>query len=167
MDYDALTLGSLLRLLLERLDRDVEAAYRDSGLAFKPRYTSIFRLLAAKGELRVSEIVSAMGLSQPSVTNSLAAMRKDGLVDVKRGTDGRERLVALSKKALVWREELVHHWARTSVAAESLDTDIGTSLSETVRSALVQLDRRSYRQRIDAVAERGPSSKSNMGRPST
>ena len=153
MNYDALTLGSLLRLLLERLDRDVEAAYRDSGLDFKPRYTSIFRLLAAKGELRVSEIVRAMGLSQPSITNSIAAMRKDGLVDVKRGTDGRERIVTLSKRAVAWQDELVRHWTRTSMAAESLDSDIGASLSDTLRTALTQLDRLSFRQRIESAAE--------------
>lgn len=157
MDYRALTLGSLLRLLLERLDRDVEAGYRDSGLAFKPRYTSIWRLLAARGELRVSEIVSAMGLSQPSITNTLAAMRKDGLVDVRRGTDGRERLVALSKKALALQDDLARHWARTAAAAASLDADIGAPLSDTLRAALIQLDRAGYRQRIEAARAADPA----------
>lgn len=96
MPYDNLTLGSLLRLLLDRLDRDVEAAYRERGLAFKPRYTSIYRLLARNGEMRVGEIASAMGLSQPSITNTLAAMRADGLVEARRGTnDGRERIMTL------------------------------------------------------------------------
>ena len=156
MDYQALTLGSLLRLLLERLDRDVEAAYRDNGLAFKPRYTSIYRLLSARGEVRVSEVVSAMGLSQPSITNTLAAMRRDGLVDVRRGTDGRERLVALSKKALALQDDLARHWARTAAAAASLDADIGVPLSDTLRAALIQLDRADYRERIDAA--RAPDS---------
>lgn len=152
MDYDALTLGSLLRLLLERLDRDVEASYRADTLDFKPRYTSIYRLLARHGELRISEIVSAMGLSQPSITNSLAAMRKDGLVVVRRGSDGRERLVTLSDKALALQPALAQRWEETARAAAGLDADIGVSLADTVRKALTELDRLPYRERIAAAS---------------
>lgn len=148
MDYQALTLGSLLRLLLERLDRDVEAAYRDSGLAFRPRFTAIYRLLADRGELRISEIVDAMGLAQPSITNSIAAMHKDGLVDIRRGSDGRERLVRLSAASEALASELKGHWDRTAAAAASLDADIGANLSDVLRSALVALEQRPYRERI-------------------
>jgi len=152
MDYQALTLGSLLRLLLERLDRDVETAYRESGLAFRPRFTSIYRLLSDRGELRISEIVAAMGLAQPSITNSIAAMQKEGLVEVRRGSDGRERLVRLSPAAEALAANLRSHWVRTAAAAASLDADIGTSLSVALRAALVELDRRPFCQRIaDAV----------------
>jgi DNA-binding MarR family transcriptional regulator len=148
MDYQALTLGSLLRLLLERLDRDVEAAYRDSGLVFRPRFTSIYRLLANRGELRVSEIVDAMGLSQPSITNSIAAMQKEDLVEIRRGSDGRERLVKLSDTGSALASDLKRHWARTAAAAASLDADIGTNLSDALRAALLELDRRPFHQRI-------------------
>ncbi|HZG31670.1 MAG TPA: MarR family transcriptional regulator [Sphingopyxis sp.] len=149
MAYDNLTLGSLLRLVLDRLDRDVEAAYRDRGLRFKPRYTSIYRLLAANGEMRVGEIAAAMGLSQPSITNTLAAMRADALVEIRRGTnDGRERIVTLSFEGRAIAEELGTQWRQTAAAASSLNGDLGISLEKVMRDALIQLDRRPFRDRM-------------------
>lgn len=149
MPYDNLTLGSLLRLLLDRLDRDVEAAYRERGLAFKPRYTSIYRLLARNGEMRVGEIASAMGLSQPSITNTLAAMRADGLVEARRGTnDGRERIMTLSAEGRAIAGDLDGQWLQTAAAAASLNGDLGLSLEQLLRDALAELDRRPFRDRM-------------------
>jgi DNA-binding MarR family transcriptional regulator len=149
MAHDNLTLGSLLRLVLDRLDRDVEAAYRDRGLRFKPRYTSIYRLLASNGEMRVGEIATAMGLSQPSITNTLTAMRADALVEIRRGTnDGRERIVTLSSEGLSIAKELETQWRQTAAAAASLNGDLGLSLEEVMRDALTQLDRRPFRDRM-------------------
>jgi hypothetical protein len=67
------SLGTLLRQLLERLDRDVERAYRDRGLGFKPRYTSIVRELAVREPMRIGEIVAATNVSQPSISATLAS----------------------------------------------------------------------------------------------
>ncbi len=144
MATDTLTLGSLLRLLNERVDRDVEAAYRARGLPFKPRYTSIFRLLSSRGEMRVGEIVSDIGLSQPSITNTLAAMRADGLVEMRRGRDARERIVSLTSQSKAISDELESQWRQTAVAAESLNKDLGLSLEAVLREALRHLDRRSF-----------------------
>lgn len=151
MAYNDLTLGSLLRLVLDRLDRDVEAAYRLRGLRFKPRYTSIYRLLARTGEMRVGEIAAAMGLSQPSITNTLSAMRADALVEVRRGTrDARERIVTLSAEGRAIGQELEAQWRRTAAAASSLNGDLGLSLEQVMRDALDQLDRRRF---IDRMGE--------------
>jgi DNA-binding MarR family transcriptional regulator len=163
MDYQALTLGSLLRLLLERLDRDVESGYRDSGLGFRPRFTSIYRLLAERGELRISEIVEAMGLSQPSITNSISAMQKEGLVDVRRGTDARERLVRLSDAGEALASQLKCHWSRTARAAASLDADVGADISAVLRKALTELDHRPFRQRIATSGEAAPATGQSDG----
>ena len=148
MATDTLTLGSLLRLLNERVDRDVEAAYRERGLPFKPRYTSIFRLLSSRGEMRVGEIVSEVGLSQPSITNTLAAMRADGLVEMRRGQDARERIISLTSQSKAIGDELETQWRRTAVAAESLNRDLGLSLEAVLRDALRHLDRRSFGTRM-------------------
>jgi len=151
MAYNDLTLGSLLRLVLDRLDRDVEAAYRLRGLRFKPRYTSIYRLLARNGEMRVGEIAAAMGLSQPSITNTLSAMRADALVEVRRGTrDARERIVTLSSEGRAIGQELEAQWRRTAEAASSLNGDLGLSLEQVMRDALDQLDRCRF---IDRMGE--------------
>jgi len=159
MAYEMLTLGSLLRLTLDRLDRDVETTYRERGLRFKPRYTSIYRLLATSGEMRIGDIVLAMDLSQPSITNTLNAMRADELVEIRRGsTDARERIVTLSPAARAMADQLEMQWKKTAAAAASLDADLGLSLEELLRDTLRHLDRRSLRARM---IDEAPSSVSD------
>ena len=146
-----MTLGTLLRLLLDRLDRDVEKAYRLSGLRCKPRYKVIMAMLLENGEMKMGEIVSKTGLSQPSISNTLAAMRRDELVEVRKGDDARERLVSLTAAARDQRIALERQWQLTAQAAASLDGELGISLEEELRRALGLLEERSFLDRILAA----------------
>lgn len=143
-----ITLGSLLRLLVERLDRDVEEAYRRAGLRFRPRYKTIAAMLGEAGEMTIGEIVARTGLAQPSISNTLAAMVKDGIIDIRRGEDRRERLVSLSDAARSQFARLEDQWARTASAAASLDEELGINLEHTISSALEALERKSFLARI-------------------
>ena len=99
--------------------------------------------------MRVGEIASAMGLSQPSITNTLAAMRADGLVEARRGTnDGRERIMTLSAEGRAIAGDLDGQWLQTAAAAASLNGDLGLSLEQLLRDALAELDRRPFRDRM-------------------
>src|SRR5690606_19090211 len=98
---------------------------------------------------RVGEIAAAMGLSQPSITNTLSVMRTDALVEIRRGaSDGRERIVSLSGEGRASARELEAQWRQTAAAAASLHRDRGMSLEEVMRDALRHLDRRSFRERM-------------------
>lgn len=145
------SLGTLLRQLLERLDRDVEQAYRERGLDFRPRYTSIARLLIRHGALRVGDIVAQMRVSQPSVSATLAAMQRDGLIKSTKGEDGRERVIELTHKAHAMVPALQEQWRATAAAAKSLNRDLERDLEDIVGAALAHLDRQSFRERIEAA----------------
>lgn len=142
------SLGTLLRQLLERLDRDVERAYRDRGVDFKPRYTSIMRLLIGREPLRIGEITAAARVSQPSISATLAAMERDGLITVRRGQDRRERLISLTDKARAMLPALQAQWTATAVAAASLDEDLSVDLEKLIAAALGCLDDRSFLARM-------------------
>ena len=62
--------------------------------------------LLREGELPVSDLVDALGLSQPAVSKHLGVLRKVGLVSVSK--QGQQRLYQLEADRL----KAVHDWAK-------------------------------------------------------
>ena len=89
------TLGTLLRALLDQLDPAVEQAYRDQ-LDYRPRYTPVLRTLMAQGPSRIKDLALA-GLSHSALSQTVAAMVRDGWLHAANGEDGRERILQLSR----------------------------------------------------------------------
>ena len=96
MDLQHATLGTLLRALLDQLDPAVEQAYRDLQLDYRPRYTPVLRTLMAQGPCRIKDLASACGLSHSALSQTVAAMVRDGWLHASSGDDGRERILQLS-----------------------------------------------------------------------
>lgn len=72
----------------------------------EPRRREILNHLALK-ELPVSELVSALGLEQPSVSKHLRVLKDVGLVHVRR--HGRQKLYRTNAEAI----RPLHEWAGT------------------------------------------------------
>ncbi|MGB6743696.1 MAG: metalloregulator ArsR/SmtB family transcription factor [Terracidiphilus sp.] len=72
----------------------------------EPRRREILTYLALR-ERQVGEIVSAVGLDQPSVSKHLGVLREVGLVHVRR--NGRHRLYRTNAEAI----RPLHEWTRT------------------------------------------------------
>jgi DNA-binding MarR family transcriptional regulator len=147
------TLGTLLRHLIELVDGAVEQAYRRAGLTYRPRYTPIVRALMALGPASIRTISQRAGITHSAVSQTVSQMAKDGLVRLKPGTDGRERIIALTPQAQAMLPALERQWAATNAATHQLDQELSASLSETVREAIAALDRHSFAQRIEQAAE--------------
>ena len=150
------TLGTLLRLLLEELDGEVEQAYRRRGLTFRPRFTAVTRLLADFGPLRIKEIADRTGLSHSAISQTISEMRRLKLIEVAKGPDGRERIIRLSVVAEGALPQLREQWRQTAAAAESLKDEIGVDLEKVVEAALAALARKPFGARMN---DPGPTSK--------
>jgi DNA-binding transcriptional ArsR family regulator len=72
----------------------------------EPRRRQILSYLAGK-ERQVSEIVTAVGLDQPSVSKHLGVLREVGLVHVRR--NGRHRFYRTNAEAI----RPLHEWSGT------------------------------------------------------
>jgi len=72
----------------------------------EPRRREILALLMLR-ELAVGDIVSAIGVDQPSVSKHLGVLRETGLVRVRR--NGRHRLYSTNAVAI----RPLHEWAAT------------------------------------------------------
>lgn len=141
------TLGTQLRHLIELLDGAVQDAYVQAGVETRPRYTPIFRALAACEPSALGQIAEAAGITQPAATQTIALMSKDGLVSVKPAPDdARQRLIRLTKKGRALYPKMQACWAATNLAADSLDQD--AALSAAIASAIAALEIKPFAQRI-------------------
>ena len=143
------SLGTKLRSLLDRLDKDVESSYKELGLTnYKPKYTPIFRALIIGESMTIGEITKTTGLTQPGVSQLVREMNKKGLVLTGSGQDGREKFVSLTKEATDMIPTLEIQWIATKSASQSLYEEIETALDEVAESAILALDKRSFKERI-------------------
>ncbi|MDA8016129.1 MAG: MarR family transcriptional regulator [Thermoanaerobaculia bacterium] len=143
------TLGMRLRHLLEMLDSEVEAAYRRRGLAtYRPRFTPVIRAVDVLGPCSIRKITSHSGMTHSAVSQTVAQMRREGLLHVSAGDDRRERRVALTASARRIVPTLKTQWTATNAAAAELDEELTTPLSVVIEEAIAALEQRSFGTRI-------------------
>ncbi|WP_420141070.1 MarR family winged helix-turn-helix transcriptional regulator [Sphingomonas sp.] len=147
------TLGTLLRHLVDLLDGDVEAAYTEAGLDWRPRYTPVLRALMREGEASIRAMSRAIGISHSAVSQTVSQMQRDGLVEMKPGADARERIVALSPKAEAMIPALQRQWAATNAAADQLDAELSAPLSTIASEAIDALTQTAFGERIRRALE--------------
>ena len=147
------TLGTLLRHLLDHLDREVEASYQAAGLDWRPRYTPVLRFLMREGGQSIKAIAAEVGVSQSAVSQTVTQMVKDDLVMLKPGDDARERIVILTDKTEQMIPRLQRQWAAVNLAAATLDRELSAPLSGVVQEAIAALTDKPFGQRIQAAAK--------------
>lgn len=149
------TLGTLLRSLIDALDGDVERAYADAGLDFRPRFTPVVRALAAEGSLRIKDLAARVGLSHSALSQTVGQLLARGWVRLEAGADARERVAALTPQALAALPKLERTWAAAALAAGSLNAELGIDLEDVARQAIEALRRRPFLDRILAIEPDG------------
>lgn len=142
------TLGVLLRHLIDLLDGDVEAAYREGGLVYRPRYTPVVHLLTANGPSSIRAISEYGGITHSAASQTVSEMAKRGLVRAEPGKDGRERIIRLTEAGAALLPQLRIHWAATNAAADELSEEIGISLPDVLEKAIAALGQRPFLERI-------------------
>ena len=144
-------LGTQLRHLIELLDGDVATAYEEAGLAYRPRYTPVMRVLGRHGSASIGEIAAFAGITQPAATQTVALMKKEGLLAMVAGADARQRVVTLSERGRALLPQLQLCWAATEKAAASLDAELAAPLSQCLGEAIAALQNKPFIQRIRAA----------------
>lgn len=142
-------LGTQLRHLTELLDGAVQQAYAEAGLDYRPRYTPVMRVLAQQRSATIGQLAEIAGITQPAATQTVALMKKEGLLQVAASDDdGRQRVVRLSAKGEAMLPQLQACWQATKQAADSLDAQLAMPLSACLAQAIAVLGQRSFGERI-------------------
>lgn len=113
-------LGSRLKRLAERLQAEAAIAIADADLPCQPGHMALLAALA-RGPQCISQLVAAVGTSQPGVTRAVGQLAQLGLVDTVIGRDQRQRLVSLTPDGeAAHATALTEVWPRIGSAVESL-----------------------------------------------
>lgn len=153
MKANQVGLGSALQALLASLDAGVQQIYDAEGERFRPRFFPVVQLLLARGPLRVGELADGCGVSQPAMTQTLTAMRQEGIVEVGQGKDHRERPISLTPEGRAQAARLQRLWAATRQAAAKLEAECDAPLTALIGKFLAALEDKPFIERIQEELE--------------
>jgi DNA-binding MarR family transcriptional regulator len=138
-----------LRLLTSAMDRDIAALYDDAGVrGFRPRFSPALIQLARHGLMTIRALADAVDVTHSAMSQTVAAMRRAGLVSSAPTTDARTRAVRLTPKARQLVPFLEAEWRATERTVIELEEEIPYPLTQVVRDIEQALRRRSFRDRL-------------------
>ena len=154
-------LGELLRHLTDLVDSGALRVYCAMDLAdFKPRYTPVIRALAA-GATTVTAITRISHLTQGAISQTVALMQADGLVEKYPLPDARQSGLRLTRTGQRLLQRLQPHWQTTFDAIARLEADIGHPLRAILADAIAALQDQDFAQRLQQVSERTTTNKAD------
>ncbi len=152
-----------LRELLAEVEAEIENVYRARGLHdVRPRYVYPLIRLAHTGPLTIRELAESLGRTHSAISQTLAGMRREGLISSEPGEDARTRRITLTERGRSLVPFLETEWRATEQAVAQLDDEVMPhSLSRAVMATAEALRRRSMEDRIsdligDAMPPRPP-----------
>lgn len=132
------------------MEAEIEEVYTARGLhGVRPRYAYPLIRLAHTGPLTIRELAESLGHTHSAVSQTLAGMRREGLVSSEPGEDARTRRITLTEHGRSLVPFLEAEWRATESAVAELDDEVmPTALSVAVTAMETALHRRSLTDRI-------------------
>jgi DNA-binding MarR family transcriptional regulator len=138
-----------LHQLLAAMDAEIEQVYVERGIqGVRPRFAYPLIRLAHTGPLTIRELAESLDRSHSAISQTIAAMRKEGLVTSEPGPDARTRRIDLTERGRSLVPFLEAEWRATHATVAELDAEIPYALTTVVEEVRRALERRSMRQRI-------------------
>ncbi|MBC3192204.1 MarR family transcriptional regulator [Pseudonocardia sp. C8] len=132
------------------MEAEIEQIYEARGLrGVRPRYAYPLIRLAHTGPLTIRELAESLGQTHSAVSQTLAGMRREGLISSEPGADARTRRITVTEHGRSLVPFLETEWRATEAAVAELDDEVmPTALSVAVTATEAALQRRSLTQRI-------------------
>jgi DNA-binding MarR family transcriptional regulator len=138
-----------LRLLLAAMDDDIARLYEERGVSgVRPRYAMPLIRLGRRGAMTIRQLAESLSVTHSAMSQTVSAMRREGLVATSAGADARTREIVLTERARELVPFLEAEWRATEQAVVELDAEIPYALSQVVRDLTAALERRPFRDRI-------------------
>lgn len=130
------------------MDEQLGQLYAELGITGVTTRFSMAIMFLEEGPLTIRELAERCGVTHSAMSQSVAAMRKAGLVTSEPGEDARSRVVTLTAAGrelapLLWRE-----WYATEAAVAELDAELTRSLAALAGELDAALDRESFAERV-------------------
>lgn len=139
------------RACFDAMAADVAHTLTDLGLSdYRPRFSAVIRVVAADGPSTIRHITQRMNTTHSAGSQTVSEMSARGLVELRAGSDARQRLVHLTRKARRLRPVIDAEWAATTAAVRELGAELSAPLDTIARELAEALQHRSFRDRIAA-----------------
>ncbi|MFI5934510.1 MarR family winged helix-turn-helix transcriptional regulator [Actinoplanes sp. NPDC051494] len=140
---------SSVHQLLGELDRDIAALYTERGIdGVRTRFVGPLIALGRFGPHTVQELADRRQVTHSAMSQTVAAMRKEGLVESTPGPDGRTRSVRLTARAEHLVPFMMAEWRATEATTRALDAELPYPLVKVVEDIRAALARRSFPDRL-------------------
>ncbi|QDO90142.1 winged helix-turn-helix transcriptional regulator [Ornithinimicrobium ciconiae] len=133
------------------METGIQELYAERGVAgLRPRFAYPLIRLAHTGPLTIKDLAASLDLTHSAVSQTVSALRAEGLVDTVPGPDARTRVVELTARGRELVPFLEDEWRATEAAAAELDAALPVSLMEFTAALRTHLEDRPFLERIVA-----------------
>ncbi|GAA1834404.1 helix-turn-helix domain-containing protein [Pseudonocardia ailaonensis] len=140
-----------LKNLLEHMGSAIDELYARRGVeGVRPRYSMALIRLHHQGSLSVKELAAQVRVTHSAMSQTVTAMRREGLVDTSPGADARTREVALTAKGRALVPFLEAEWRATEAAFDEIDAALPYRMTQVIRDMEAALAARPFVDRIEA-----------------
>ncbi|GAA0308148.1 hypothetical protein GCM10009528_26830 [Kineococcus aurantiacus] len=136
--------------LLNAMDDQIATVYARHGVTgVRPRFSKALIRLHRHGPMTIKALAAHLGVTHSAMSQTVTAMRRDGLLDTAPGEDARTRTVSLSDAGRSLVPFLEAEWRATEAAWAELDAEVPHPLHRVVTDLREALARRSFADRVD------------------
>lgn len=144
-----LAIASRMKMLSERLMKDVSRIYSEQGIHFEPRWFLVYHQLLLKSPMYITEIAGNIGLSYPAVNQIASEMEKSGVTGSRPDQkDGRKRLLYLTDEGQALAERLKPIWVDIELANRAMFRSASNGFIETLEKIEQLLDKQGIYERV-------------------
>lgn len=136
--------------LLNAMDDQIATVYARHGVTgVRPRFSKALVRLHRHGPTTIKALAAHLGVTHSAMSQTITAMRRDGLLDTAPGEDARTRTVFLSDAGQALVPFLEAEWRATEAAWADLEAEVPYPLQQVVTDLREALTRRSFADRVD------------------
>lgn len=139
-----------LHRLLAGMDEQIAEVYRRRGITdVRPRFVGPLILLSRHRSLTIRELAELSGRTHSALSQTVTALRKQGLVESAPGADARTRRVTLTARGRELVPLMEAEWHATEEAVRQLDRDVPYPMTRVVADLERALQSRSFADRVE------------------
>jgi DNA-binding MarR family transcriptional regulator len=131
------------------MDRDIAALYAEAGIEdVRTRFVGPLIQLSRHEPMTIQELANRIKVTHSAMSQTVAAMRRAGLVDDADNVDGRTRRIRLGERGRAVLPFLVAEWRATETTVREIDAEIPYPLTRVVDDIRRALERRAFGDRL-------------------
>jgi DNA-binding MarR family transcriptional regulator len=144
-----------MREIFDRMDAGIAEVYAELGIVgVRPRFSMAIMFLE-NGPLSIRQLAREVNVTHSAMSQTVTAMRKDGLIRSAPGADARNRMIELTDAGRTLIEPLRREWFATEEVLAELDAEVPYALGQLIADLRGALDERGFADRLRSKLELG------------